>query len=216
MLIRGIARDVVDAHIHWGQKMALESQLERFPNVKVEAWTFWFYTMVAHRQAALISLARVFDQEQSSLHMRSWLEAIREHLHMFNKESALQRRPGDPFVQWMKPDAAKPDPIQLEQDINACSLKDSDINALIVYRNILLAHRGGTVTRRDNASEIATLSEEQVKRLLDRAHMLLNRYSYMFDTSIYGTKPSGNDQVHLVFEAMQRDFDRQKSEIQPE
>jgi len=75
-LVQALARDVVDAHIYWGQYNALQAQLEKWPEVRVEGWPFWYYTQQAHQRTALACLARVFDQEQSSLHLRSWLISI--------------------------------------------------------------------------------------------------------------------------------------------
>ncbi len=36
-LIRGLAQDVVDAHIHWGQLNALQAQLDKWPEVSLPA-----------------------------------------------------------------------------------------------------------------------------------------------------------------------------------
>jgi hypothetical protein len=194
-LIRGLAQDVVDAHIHWGQLNALQAQLDKWPEVRAEAWAFWYYTLLAHRQTALVSLARAFDQEDSSLHMQSLLIAIRDHLHLFDKDGVLQRRPDNPFAQWMPQDAAKPDLTQLNQDIDASSMSDPDVKALNLYRHTLLAHRGATLTKRGDETKFPPLFDEQVERLLERARTLLNRYNYMFDASHYGMKPQGHDML---------------------
>lgn len=205
-LVRGLVLDVVDAHIHWGQLTLLEKEMNARPDVSAQAYTFWHYTRVAHRQTALASLARVFDQEPGSLHMRSFLEAIRDHLHLFNKEGISRRRPDDPFVKMMSPEAAKPDPAQLARDIDSCSTLDPDIKALNRFRSNLLAHRGAKLTRQDDVDKSPPLLVEQVKRLLDRAKTLLNRYSFMFDNSGYSMVPHGHGDLVNIFDGVERDL----------
>lgn len=211
-LLRGLAADVVDAHIYWAQFSLLEKKITEMLDVAKEAYTFWYYTLMAHRQNALICLARIFDQENKSLHMRSWLEAIREHLHLFNKEGVLRRRPDDPFVKMMSPADAKPDLDQLECDIKSCLNSDPDIKALNKFRATLLAHRGAKLARRDDVTRLPPLLFEQVERLLNRAKTLLNRYSFMFDNSGYSMIPHGHGDLANIFDSIQRDLDRQGAE----
>jgi hypothetical protein len=209
-LVQALARDVVDAHIYWGQHTALQAQLEKWPEVQAEGWSFWYYTLQAHQRTALASLARVFDQEPNSLHLRSWLVSIRDHTHLFGKDAAKLRRPGDPFVQWL-PENSVPNPAQLNQDIELCSKQDPDVKALIKYRHTVLAHRGAELSKQGATAKLPELLFEQIERLLARARDILNRYNYMFDASFFGMTPLGHDAVEHVFEGMQRDLDRQKA-----
>ena len=213
-LLRGLAADVVDAHIHWGQMILLEEQIRARPHVSAQAHTFWHYTRLAHRQTALSCLARVFDQEHNSLHMHSFLEVIRDHLHLFSKEGITRRRPDDPFVKMMSPEDAKPDPEQLARDIDSCSTLDPEIKALNRFRNNLLAHRGAALTRQDDSEKLPPLLVKQVERLLDRAKTLLNRYNFMFDNSGYSMVPYGHGDLVKVFDAVERDLNRQKAEAE--
>lgn len=211
-LVQALARDVVDAHIYWGQHTALQTQLEKWPEVQVEGWSFWYYTHQAHQRTALACLARVFDQEPNSLHLRSWLVSIRDHTHFFGKDAAKLRRPDDPFVQWL-PENSVPDPEQLSRDIELCSMHDPDVKALIKYRHTVLAHRGAELSKQGDTAKLPDLLYEQIERLLSRARDILNRYNYMFDASIFGMTPLGHDAVERVFEGMQRDLDRQKAVV---
>jgi hypothetical protein len=212
-LIQALARDVVDAHIYWDQHNALLVQLEKWPDVQTEAWPFWHYTLQAHRRTSLASLARVFDQEQAALHLRSWLTSIREHLHLFGKDAVMKRRAGDPFAPWMRADAAVPSTVVLDQDIKSCSKSDPDVTALFVYRHNVLAHRGAKLSKQGESAKLPELFVEQIERLLARAHDILNRYSYLFDASFFSMTPLGHDAVERVFEGMQRDLDQSKADI---
>jgi hypothetical protein len=146
--------------------------------------------------------------------MRSFLEAIRDHLHIFNKEGVSRRRPDDPFVKMMSPEAAKPDPVQLARDMDLCSTSDPDIKALNRFRGSLLAHRGAKLTRLDDVDKLPPLLVEQVKRLLDRANTILNRYSFMFDNSGDSMVPHGYGDLVNIFDAVERDLNLQKAEAE--
>jgi len=211
-LVQALARDVVDAHIYWGQHNALQAQLEKWPEVQAEAWPFWYYAQQAHQRTTLACLARVFDQEQSSLHLRSWLVSIRDHTHLFGKDAAKLRCPDKPYRQWL-PEGAVPDPVQLEKDIDLCSRQDSDVAALVVYRSSVLAHRGARLSKQGAAAKLPELLYEQIERLLARASDILNRYNYMFDASFFSMTPLGHDAVERVFESMQRDLDQHKAKV---
>jgi hypothetical protein len=214
-LLRGLAQDVIDAHIHWGQYLALHAQMERSPQVTAEAYTFWHYTLVAHQRTSLMSLARAYENDQRGLHLRSWLIAIREHLHLFSKDQVTRGRPDDPFTKWISEEAAKPSSEQLEQDIKDCSIYDNaDVKALHVYRGNLLAHRNAELMKQGDPSKLPPLSIEQVEALLARSVNVLNRYAYMFETTIYGTQPVGHDSIERIFESIQRDLDQRDRLIQ--
>jgi hypothetical protein len=214
-LLRGLAQDIVDAHIHWNQYLALQTQMDKSPHVAAEAYTFWHYTLIAHQRAALMCLARAFDDHNDALHLRSWLSAIRDHLHLFGKSKAAQRRPNDPFAAWISENAAKPDPMQLDLDIKSCSRRDDpDAQALNIFRDNLLAHRNADLMKEGDPAKLPPLLVEQVDRLLARAITLLNRYAYMFETSMYGTQPIGHDHVERVFAYVQCVLDQIECRIE--
>ncbi|WP_266170749.1 hypothetical protein [Dyella subtropica] len=209
-LVRALAQDVVDAHIHWDQHNALQAQLEKWPQVQAEAWPFWGYTLTAHRRTTLAALARVFDQEENSLHLYAWLTTIRSHLRLFGNHPVHHRPSDDPFAKWLPEGVVAPDTQQLEDDIALCAIADPDVLALVRYRNNLLAHRGRKLSLQGDAAKLPTLLYEQIDRLLERARTLLNRYNYMFDASVFSMTPLGHDAVETVFECVQRDLDHRE------
>ena len=56
-LVAALARDIVDAHIHWGQYKALQAERKRWPDVEDLGWSFWNYASSAHRRTAISRLA---------------------------------------------------------------------------------------------------------------------------------------------------------------
>jgi AbiU2 len=213
-LLEGLAQDVVDAHIHWNMWKSLTDLLTQWPDVQVEASTFWHYTRSAHLRTALASLARAFDQEQRSLHLKNWLVTIGEQRHLFTIDAFARRLSDDPFAKWLLEDVKELDLDTLLSDIQSCSNYDPDVRTLFQYRSNVLAHRGAKLARQGPAAQQPQLDTEQIERLLDRAKTILNHYSLMFNASAYSMRPVGHDDVEHVFRRMQRDIDRTKKEIE--
>jgi len=176
-LLDGLAQDVVDAHIYWNLWKSLSDLLTRWPDVKIEASTFWHYTRTAHLRSALTSLARAFDQEGSALHLKSWLVTIREHQSLFTKDAFERRLSNDPFAKWLLEDVKEPDIATLSADIDSSSKTDPDVLALVKYRGNVLAHRGANLAKQGTTAQQPQLNVDQIERLLERARTILNRYS---------------------------------------
>lgn len=201
-LFMALARDVVDAHIFWDQAKALRAQMEQWPEVHTEGSAFWHYSLEAHQRAALSCLCRVFDQEPNALHLRSLLMLTQDHCHYFGRGAAPQRQADDPFAQWLPDDAVAPEPAQVAADIALCERIDPDVAALALFRDNVIAHRS---TKLSMSEELPTMALEhaRIERLLDRAHTLLNRYSYMRDASFFSMTPLGHEAVETIFKCVQ-------------
>lgn len=209
-LFLALARDVVDAHIFWGQAEALKAQLERWPEVYTDGFAFWAYTFQAHQRTALSCLGRVFDQEQSALHLRSLLMLTKDHPQYFGKGAAARRMPNDPFAHWLPEDVDCPSNDQVTKDLASCEIADPDVKALLIYRHKTVAHRDKKISMKTTSLDTPALHHEQVERLLCRAKTLLNRYSYMRDASFFSMTPLGHDAVENIFQRVQRDLDLQR------
>ncbi|WP_213298064.1 hypothetical protein [Paraburkholderia sacchari] len=213
-LLEGLAQDIVDAHIHWNMWKSLTDLLPQWADVQVEASTFWHYTRSAHLRTALASLARAFDQEQRSLHLKNWLVTIGEHRHLFTVDAFTRRISDDPFAKWLLEDVNELDMDALLSDIQSCSNYDPDVRALFQYRSNVLAHRGAKLAKQGSAAQQHQLDSERIERLLDRAKTILNRYSLLFNASAYSMRPVGHEDVEHVFHRMQRDINHTKLEIE--
>lgn len=72
-LLEGLANDIVDAHVHYKMHNDLIEALRANPVVARESNTFWQMTISAHVRLSQAMLARAYDQEHQSLHLKSWL-----------------------------------------------------------------------------------------------------------------------------------------------
>lgn len=203
-LIKALSDDVVDAHIHYLLYEDLSKALESHPLVAQQSKTFWTYTLQAHLNSSIYALFRVYDQNKRSLHLRSWLITIQDNLHLFDKTAFRERLKDNPYVASLTSDSKKPDPAELKQDIVACSCSEPVVNKLIIYRGNRIAHRNAKLligTQAPSSNQALTFQDLNI--LLERAKTILNRYSYLFEASVYSTKIVGRDDYNCIFMAVE-------------
>jgi hypothetical protein len=208
-LLEALASDIVDANIHWRMQRELIDEHEKSSDVWNQSRTFWHLTLHAHSFTAVQCLGRAFDQNSSALHLRTWLETIQAHLHLFETPEFKKRLADNPFVESLSESARIPDQRQLAEDIKLCSATDSKVKALIRHRNNISAHRNAQLTvdgvRIEDRFGMETADFEV---LLDRSFEILNRYSSLFEAATYSRKMIGHDDFRYVFTSVQQAVDR--------
>ncbi|PYQ61819.1 MAG: hypothetical protein DMF53_14430, partial [Acidobacteria bacterium] len=94
LLLESLASDVVSAHIHYRLFRDLDTARPNFSREMNESWTFWWLTIIAHRDCTLLHLGRIYDQYKGSLSMLNWLRTIQKNLHFFDEPNFRQRLQG--------------------------------------------------------------------------------------------------------------------------
>lgn len=202
-LITALSSDVVDAHIHWRLHCDLHEAIQAHPIVWAQSRTFWQMTLNAHAETAIEHLCRVFDQEQSSLHLLSWLKTIQENLHLFDTVEFKRRLAGNAFVDSLVEDSRSPDLVALETDINDCTATDPLVKRLNVHRGNAVAHRSAKQATSDKPLPLElTLSVEDLEALLSRALTVLNRYCQLFAAETYSVSMIGRDDYKYIFSSV--------------
>jgi len=199
-LLTALSEDVVDAHIHFQFFEDLIGAHEKHPLVFPESNTFWTYTLQAHLNSSVYALLRVYDQNKRALHLRSWLITIKENLEIFDVEAFRDRLKDNPYVASLSSEAKKPDAVELAKDIAECTAVDPTVNKLIIHRSNLIAHRNVKIvlsTQDSNNDNGVTFDD--LKVLLERAKTILNRYSYIFNASVYSTNVISRDDFNCIF-----------------
>ena len=211
-LLEALAFDVGSANIHWRLYRDLLAALKADTIVWQQSQTFWYLTLNAHTFAALQSLSRAFDQNQTSLHLLSWLRTIEDNLHLFEVDQFKDRLAGNPFVDSLAESSRSPSRDLLAHDIALCSIEDPKVKALMQHRGNVLAHRNArtTATGRSLSTEFA-ISVDDLEALLDRAHEIVNRYSNLFAASTYSRKMIGNDDYSYIFKCVREAVERSRS-----
>ncbi len=203
-LLKALSDDVVDAHIHYQLYQDLVEAIDKHPLVVQQSNTFWTYTLQAHLNSSVYALFRAYDQETKSLHLRSWLTTIQEHLHLFDEAAFRERLKDNPYVASLAQDSRKPDALMLTEDIAACSNSDPIVKKLTIYRGSRIAHRSAkdTLSVR-GAGDRESLTFDDLSALLQRAKTIVNRYSYLFSASVYSTRVIGHDDFEYIFKCVE-------------
>lgn len=202
-LIKALSSDIVDAHIHWRMQCDLRAALQAEPIVWSQSRAFWSLTLTAHAETAIGHLCRAFDQEQSSLHLLSWLKTIQANLHLFDTAEFKQRLAGNAFVNSLAEFPRNPDVAILEADISDCTATDPLVHKLITHRGNAVAHRSA---KRAISNKLLpqenTLSYEEIEALLSRALLVLNRYCNLFAAETYSVSMIGHSDYKFVFSSV--------------
>lgn len=203
-LLKALSNDVVDAHIHYQFYKELIEAIRKHPLVVQQSNTFWTFTLQGHLNSSVYALFRAYDQNTSSLHLLSWLSTIQANLHLFEEAGFRERLKDNPYVASLAQESRKPDETTLAEDIASCSHSDPTVKKLTIYRGSRIAHRNAKnlVTAQD-VSEIYALTFEDINTLLERAKMILNRYSYLFSASSFSTQVVGHDDYEYIFKCVE-------------
>lgn len=212
-LLESLAGDVVDAHIHFRLYRDLSDALRKHRNVVAQSEAFWSLTLQAHLHACVHRLCIVFDQEKSSLHLRSWLVTIKENLHIFDEENFRERLRDNPFVENLAKDPRRPDEADLDKDIALCTVEDPLVKTLTIHRGSKVAHRSAkNVVAEKDVGDSHPLTFDDVEALLERSIGLLNKYSQLFASNTYSTQIIGHDDYKYVIESVDDAVRRSREE----
>ncbi len=212
-LIKALSLDIVDAHIHYQLFKDLNQQLQEHPLVASQSNTFWSFTLQAHLNTTIYILCRIYDQNETSLHLRSWLTTIKENLNLFDKDQFRERLRNNPFVDSLAQHPRKPNLQTLDEDIRSCSNEDALVRTLTVRRGSGIAHRSAKLVVADlNISDNYPLTYSDVDTLLDRAINILNRYTELFSADIYSTTVVGNKDFQYIFKCVEAKVKESRSE----
>ena len=206
-LLKALSTDIVDAHIHWRLATDIAKSLQDHPLVAAQSNTFWSLTHKSHVVTALQCLARAFDQEQSALHLLSWLRIIHDNQSIFDVKEFKPRLRDNPFVESLAAFAQSPNPETLEIDVALCAATNPQVNLLVRYRCSQAAHR----SKRSLQPGTHDLTDAVVEALLDGAKTIFNRYSYMFAAATYSTSIIGRDDYRFIFSAVEAAVHRGRS-----
>jgi hypothetical protein len=211
-LLQAMSRDVVDAHIHYRLFKDVHAALSAHSLVEIQSRTFWGLTLSAHLNASLQSLCRVYDQNPKALHLRSWLDTIQDNLTLFSEHEFRERLKDNAFVDSLARTLRRPDERQLAQDIENCSLSDPLVKNLMVHRGSRIAHKSAkNVVAEKDIGDRHPLTYGGVELLLDRAIVILNRYSNLFGDNTYSTQIIGHDDSEFIIHCVEEKVEESRA-----
>lgn len=203
-LLEALARDIVDAHIHFRMHQDLRESLKEHNLVVIQSNTFWALTLKAHLNLSLLLLSRVYDQNPKSLHLYSWLLTIKDNLKLFREKHFRKRLKNNPFVDSLARSLRKPDEAILKKDIMSCSTADPLVKTLLIHRGSRIAHRSAkNVLSQINIGNKHPLTFGNLETLLKRSITIMNRYSSLFAANTYFTQITGHDDYDYIIESVE-------------
>jgi hypothetical protein len=142
---------------------------------------------------------------------------IQENLHLFDDAAFRERLKDNPYVASLAENPRKPDPAVLTDDIAACSSSDPIVKKLTIYRGNRIAHRSARFLLSSlDKDEKYGLTFDELRTLLERAKTILNRYSYLFDASVYSTTVVGHDDFDYIFKSIQEKVEDSRRQWMPQ
>lgn len=194
-LINAIAADALDARHHRELHRNLVEAAESHEREFAQARTFWWLTVRAHADVALYRLARLYDQREDSVSLKSWLDVLADNVELFDARRFRQRLRDNPFVKSLAQTARRPNDQQLGLDRESVNARDPVVAKLLALRHKALAHRDADVAlgRASREDDQQQLSWTDVDLLIERAIEILNRYSSLFRASSYARDIVGHD-----------------------
>jgi hypothetical protein len=194
-LLNRLAEDIVDAAVFQRLRASLNASHDEYGREFNESQTFWSLSFQAFAEVVLYRLGRIYVSQRDALSLVAWLESIKGNPHLF---------------------VTSPDPVQLGRDIESVGNKDPLIKKLICLRGNFVAHinwehtaGGGTKIKRDNFA----LTWDEIDLLIARAADILNRYSALFNQSLWSMNIAGRDDYKFVLKAVRSELERLDAEI---
>ena len=200
-LFERIADDIINA----GAYLRLHSTLaERFQSHRHEVDqtpAFWTFTANAVRDAALLCLARIFDQRNGALSLHTLLLTIRDHPEFFADE-AVRKRVNPIYAESMRSGSHTVDDQFIAEHLKLVSADDPLTKRIVLWRNTLGAHRASKVILTGQFPEAGLPSRDDCFTLLDRAFSIFNHYTSRFHATTTSTKIIGEESHDFVFELL--------------
>ena len=202
-LLDALGSELWNADFHIKLFRGLNSKIEKYERAYNQSPTFWNFTFMAHRDAAIFRLMRIYDNHSASLSLRNLLDTIKDNEQMFDIPQFRERLKGNPFVDSLASDARKPDGVQLNKDMEFVSDADPLVKKLIIWRNNLYAHRSAkNVVKVYKIAADHPLAFAEIEGLVARAYEIFNRYKYLFDASSQSSILLGLDDYEFVLTSL--------------
>jgi hypothetical protein len=186
-LLDALAGEIVDAQIYHRLFCDLTDSIAEYSREFLQSNTFWSLTLDSLKEARLIRLCRVFDQNSTGLNLVNLLETIKANSHFFQEEHFRDHLRNNAFIDSLAETDRVPAPDQLDADIEYASSKNPLVKKLMVWRNKIIAHRDVKISLgKTQILESNPPSQFEIENLLNQSLLIFNRYSSLYKASTHG------------------------------
>jgi hypothetical protein len=207
--LTSLASDVTEAAIHYRMFLDLWASRGEFEREFAESRAFWSLTLSAHLNAALLSVARAYDQHPKAVSIRNLLADL--HAEVVCRIESL-------VGSGAEVDRDLRNGVEdLECDMRLATDQDPLVKRLVGYRGARLAHRSaGLVSKGEAGKALCGLEHEEIRQLIDRATSILNRTGQAHWRRTWISKIVGGDDYRIVLEAVRLRIEMQEAAIAEE
>jgi hypothetical protein len=182
---------------HWRLLRGLDQAFAEYYLEINESWTFWHLTTIAHRDAVLSHLCRLYDKTGGALSLGRFLLTVRAKREYFSDAAFRERLKDNPHVDGLATDR-QIDESELAKEIESVSDSDPLVSRLHDLRNTVLSHRDADSVMKDKRqASLQSLPPEDIEALLSRARGITSKYSLLYRASLYGGLTGEDDYKHL-------------------
>lgn len=185
LLLEALLDEIVQANSYYRLVSGLESSVPDYEWEFQQAGIFWHLTQKALKDACLISLCRIYDQNSETLNLFNLLHTIKGNLYLFSEPHFRERFKNNAFVDSLAQDKRTPEIDELESDMESVSCLNQTVKKLMIWRGNIIAHSNANVALGKNkVLEDKPLVELEIKQLLDHSLKIFNKYSSLYGNPI--------------------------------
>ena len=181
-LLRRLSDDIVKAPAFLRMHKELREHFAKHEDEINQSPFFWAMVDESIWITGWSTLARIYDQEQNALSLRSLLLTIEANKYLFYDDAVIKRiAPSNPtFVENIVPGSHLPESTILLQDLSLVSDDDPLVHKVVLWRGNFGAHTSSKQTIKRTLSETDLPSQDEALALCERAFDVFNRYSSLF------------------------------------
>jgi hypothetical protein len=172
-----------------------------------EIWTFWGFTIDAHRDATILALSKMLEQRKKrndSITIWKFLDFIENNLELFDREIYLKRcRSKYGYDDIARKIHKKLTPVNINSDRKRLEEYRRIIDNVMGWRDKKVAHNDSEFyfgNRR--VSEEYPISSKQLAEIVEQLKKIFNKYSLAYDSVEYSFNVPGDDDVRLMLDAI--------------
>jgi hypothetical protein len=215
-LLDALATDIVDANIYFKLFTGLISSFPEYSDERNQSNTFWSLTLQAVKEAYLIRLCRIFDQNNKSLNLVNLLDTIKTNRHFFEEPHFKERLKDNAFVESLAEGVIIPSIEELQADIEFASNDNPVVYKLSLWRGNVYAHTSAKTAlgKFINTLEENSISEAEIKQLLDQSFSISNKYMSLYVASTWSRQIIGHDDYLSLFKFLRMGLEKFEADIQ--
>ncbi len=214
-----LMKDLSEALIY--NKLIKDIIIEVTDNKKIlnESNTFWFLTIQALKDARMIRLCRIFDEDNITISMINLLEAVKGNANLFSNDNFQNRLKDNPFIESLSAQDRQIDVIKLEEEIKKIN-ENETIKKIFFLRNNFIAHKNlkigleGFNQLKSSHLEIDEIDE--IDEILNFAFDTINSYNYLFKATTWSKTIIGHDDFKGLINFFNIGFEKYKEDIENE